>query len=273
MENLKQSLNWEIKLKEIQIPGKKGKNPIALLRSDDDSLLSIRTERYHPVYNSDLMILKERVRRTRAFIFKGFQEFQNGKRILAFFENHRELKLCGQDVKDYLIIGNSNDASSKFFIGTSNYMYRCENQFSAKIRTFERRHDVPFNPNLIDIEELFISYEMGRRNLYQQMERMSHVRVDRTLPRRLALQLLDIHHSDHIECIFPKNKQLDLLISCMENEMDALGPTLWGVFNGVTRYTSNHLNGNPGFGIVNGLGEKMNREAKSFLMKSIENIL
>jgi hypothetical protein len=34
----------------------------------------------------------------------------------------------------------------------------------------------------------------------------------------------------------------------------------------VTRYPSNHLKGNPGFGVVNGLGEKMNREAMGILI-------
>ena len=269
MENLTQTLSWEIETKEIQIPGKKGKGPVALLRSDDHSLLSIRTDRYHPVYNADLLILKERILNTGAFSFKGFQVFQNGKRILAFFENRRELQLCGQDVKDYLIIGNSNDASSKFFIGTSNYMYRCENQFSDKIRTFERRHDVPFDPYLIDIDELIYSYDKGRRKLYRKMEQLSTIQIDRDLPRRLALQLLEIQLSDSNEFTYPKKKQLNILLDCMQTEMQDLGPTLWGVFNGVTRYTSNHLNGNPGFGIVNGLGEKMNREAMRILSSTL----
>lgn len=61
------------------------------------------------------------------------------------------------------------------------------------------------------------------------------------------------------------NKQTLLLLDCIEREILDLGPTLWGVFNGVTRYTSNHLKGTQGFGVVNGLGEKMNREALGFI--------
>ncbi len=61
------------------------------------------------------------------------------------------------------------------------------------------------------------------------------------------------------------NKQTILFLKCIEEEILDLGPTLWGVFNGVTRYTSNHLKGKPGFGVVNGKGEEMNRKAMELI--------
>jgi len=159
---------------------------------------------------------------------------------------------------------------NKLFVSTSNYMFRCENQFSEKIRSFEKRHNRPFNINEIKIEEIIHSYDEGRRNLYLKMERLKEVQVDMKLIQQLAIQLLGTESrkeqvNDRSQ--LKGNKQTILLLNCIEQEILDLGPTLWGVFNGVTRYTSNHLKGKPGFGVVNGKGEEMNRVAMKFLMR------
>ena len=265
-----ETLTWEIEAQPIHIPGQRELAQKALVRSDNGKLLGIRSKHYYPVFNRDLEAIKERILRTNAFDFKGYQEFQGGKRILSFYENkQKNLQICGENVKDYLIVGNSNDASSKLFVGTSNFMFRCENQFSEKIRAYERRHDRPFNINEIRIDRLIQSYEIGRRNLYRKMERLKKAEANIELIQQLALQLMGtIEQTDRLEKAIPKKrKQTLLLLDCIETEIKDLGPNLWGVFNGVTRYTSNYLKGNPGFGVVNGLGEKMNREAMEFLNK------
>lgn len=273
MKELAQKLNWDVEIQSIQIPGREESNRYALLRSDDKSLIGIRSDRYHPVYNSDMELIKERVLETEGFSFKGYEEFQNGKRILAFFENKRkDLQLCGQDVKDYLIIGNSHDTSSKLFVGTSNFMYRCENQFTEKIRTIEHKHNRIFDIDKLQINEIIQTYELGRRNLYGKMERLKQTEANMGLIQHLAITLLGSEQkNDRLEVnqSLKNNERTIQLLHCIETEILDLGPTLWGVFNGVTRYTSNHLKGKQGFGVVNGLGERMNREALNLLNQNI----
>lgn len=267
------TLEWEIETKPIHIPGQTNVAQKALVRSDNGELLGIRSKHYYPVFNRDLEAIKERILKTEGFTFKGHQEFQGGKRILSFYENKCDnLTICGEDVKDYLIIGNSSDASSKLFVGTSNYMFRCENQFSEKIRAYERRHDRPFNINDIRIEEIIETYEIGRKDLYGKMEQLQSVEANMEIIHALAVKLLKTEkRTDRIGTseMIKNTPQHVQFLKCIETEIRDLGPTLWGVFNGVTRYTSNHLKGNPGFGVVNGLGEKINREALLFLHKSI----
>ena len=169
---LKKELGWEIEVLPVQIKGRTEVVNKALVRSDDRKLIGIRSKYYHPVFNRDLEAIKKKILKTGGFRFKGYEEFNRGKRILSFFENKNQFKLCGERVQDYLIIGNSNDGSSKLFIGTSNYMYRCENQFSEKIRAFERRHYRRFNIDDIRIDEILETYENGRQDLYYKMEKL-----------------------------------------------------------------------------------------------------
>ncbi len=90
-----------------------------------------------------------------------------------------------------------------------------------------------------------------------------------SLIQHLALTLLvSEQKNDRLEVnqSLKNNDRTIQLLYCIETEILDLGPTLWGVFNGVTRYTSNHLKGKQGFGVVNGLGERMNREALNLLL-------
>lgn len=268
MNQMTQQLTWEVEIEELVLPGNRKTDRFALTRSDNGEFLSIRSDRYHPVFNKDLELIRERLVDCSGFRFKGYQEFQNGKRILAFFENPSEnLQICGQEVKDYLIIGNSHDTSSKLFVGTSNYMFRCENQFSQKIRAFERRHDQPFNIDEISISTILNNYEYGRRNLYQRMGVLHQIPADPILIDQLIFQLFGyLERTDRQENIYPReSEQTRLLRDCIYREIGDLGMNRWALFNGVTRYTSNHLKGNPGFGIVNGIGERFNREAMRVL--------
>ena len=272
MKELTQHLNWEVQIEELALPGNRKTNRFALTRSDNGECLSIRSDRYYPVFNKDLEDIRERIVSRNGFRFKGYQEFQNGKRILAFYENPSEnLQICGQKVKDYLIIGNSHDTSSKLFVGTSNYMMRCENQFSEKIRAFERRHDQPFDIHKLQLEEILANYESGRRALYRRMERLQMVRSTDEVIKELVLQLMgSMERTDRLEdplLMLRYDEKTLLLLECIHHEIGDLGPNLWAVFNGVTRYTSNHLKGKPGFGIVNGRGEQLNRGAMKFLNK------
>jgi hypothetical protein len=268
MEELTQHLNWEVQIEELVLTDNRKTDRFALTRSDNGDLLGIRSERYHPVFNKDLEDIRERLVAQSGFQFQGYQEFQNGKRILAFYENPSEkLQICDQEVKDYLIIGNSHDTSSKLFVGTSNYMIRCENQFSEKIRAFEHRHDQPFNINEINIVNILNNYEVGREKLYKRMEYLRRRSANQNVIDHLIIQLFGaLENTDRLEQAIPKDtEQTQLLRDCIHREIQDLGMNYWALFNGVTRYTSNHLKGNPGFGIVNGKGERLNRDAMRVL--------
>jgi len=269
--SMKTELGWEVHTKQIELGGHILKDRVALMRSDNDEILGIRSNNYHPFTNRNMQELVDRISDFGGFRFQGYSEFGGGRKILAFFQNQESnLKLCGQDVKDYLIIGNSHDASSKLFVGTSNYMFRCENQFSEKIRTFERRHDRYVSAHDIPIDRIIRSYQMGRQALYERMAKFQQVKVDYRTIQDLKANLFatEIEILDTKEFIKVKetsrSKKFD---EALAREISELGNTLWGLFNGVTRYTSSEI-GNS-FGNASGAAEKMNRAAMKFCMERL----
>jgi exonuclease VII small subunit len=273
-KTMQKQLNWEVVLQPVRTKTGILKDRVALTRNDNGQLLGVRSDRYRPFFNRELELLVQRIAAKPGFEFKGYEEFRDGKRILAFFKNtQKNFLLCGEKVDDYLIIGNSHDASSKLFVATSNYMFRCQNQFSEKIRAFEQRHTKGLNSDDIQIEELIATYEEGRRALYQKMERLQKVKIDLDLIHHLACELLETEKETDTIAQGTKlvnSKKNVLFLNCIEQEIKVLGPTLWGLFNGITKYTSNHLKGMQGFGTTNGSGEEMNRKALKFCMKQLQ---
>ena len=108
----------------------------------------------------------------------------------------------------------------------------------------------------------------GRQDLYRNMERLEATPAKMDLMNSLGPILLNpnLHKENKEKLTCQEEKQLILFYDCLKREVGELGFNLWGILNGVTRYTSNHLTGNKGFGVVNGRGERLNRQAMKYLM-------
>jgi hypothetical protein len=102
--NMQQQLNWELDIKPVFVPDIENNGSQALVRSDNGLLLGIRSKNYYPVFNRDMELIKDRILSSNLFSFKGYEEFQKGKRILAFFENRGQFQTVwpgGKGLFDY----------------------------------------------------------------------------------------------------------------------------------------------------------------------------
>jgi hypothetical protein len=253
MKNLKKTFNWEVIENPVFINGVQHPKKKALMRSDTGAILSINSNRYRVFSNQKFERLIDRLVNLSGFEFMGYEEFQHGKRVLGFLKNTRpNLKICGQAVKDYLVIGNSHDGSSKIFIGTSNFIFRCENQFTEKIRTYELTHIHELDFSDQDLTRLLDVYEHSRRNYYRSMEQLSLVPLTNDMVKELVNKLLQTEQSafakSEVVNRYPMNDQMTnkerMFRESIVKETAALGNNLWGLFNGVTHYATHHINSN-----------------------------
>ena len=253
MKNLKKTFNWEVIENPVFINGIQHPKKKALMRSDTGAILSINSNRYRVFSNQKFERLIDRLVNLSGFEFMGYEEFQNGKRVLGFLKNTRpNLKICGQAVKDYLVIGNSHDGSSKIFIGTSNFIFRCENQFTEKIRTYELTHIHELDFSDQDLTRLLDVYEHSRRNYYRSMEQLSLVPLTNDMVKELVNKLLQTEQPAFAKSDLENRSPLPPQLSNKERmfresivkETAALGNNLWGLFNGVTHYATHHINSN-----------------------------
>ena len=253
MKNLEKTFNWEVIESPVVINGREQSNKKALMRSDTGDILSIKSNRYRVFSNQQFGQLIDRLVKLSGFEFMGYEEFQNGKRVLGFLKNTRpNLKICEQAVKDYLVIGNSHDGSSKIFIGTSNFIFRCENQFTEKIRTYELTHIHELDFSDQDLTRLLDVYEHSRRNYYRSMEQLSLVPMTNDMVKELVNKLLQneqptVAKRELDNKSLMKNQMTNkerLFRESIVKETAALGNNLCGLFNGVTHYATHHIKSN-----------------------------
>ena len=254
------SLDWDVITQPLYddagqiIPGYK-----QIKNSETGSTLHVCKDSYTPISNHVLKELANTLGKQFDFRLDGFASFKGGKKVLAYLKNNQPVKLAGFPCKDYLIIGNSHDGSTAFFVGASNFLYRCENMFSSTTRQWRVNHRSGASNKLGDLVDVYDMYFNEKTQMYEQVDRMTSVPVNRETKLNFADEILKIEEPKYMSTRM-ENIRLELRGS-IDQECAILGDNVFGLFNGVTHYTSHALNsrsavlGNP-FGHANTLNQR-----------------
>jgi len=262
------TLNWEITEQPVQtvfngnivtIEGHK-----ALARNDNGKVLSIKKDSYNPLPNGRFMEIAELIKKYSGFELTGYQEYKEGAKVLGYLKNNGDVqKIGGHVIEDYMLIGNSFDGSTSFFSGCVTELLRCTNQFGRINQVSRIRHtsgnEVKINEFLEQIKQHF----KARSFMYNSFNRMGEKIVSDELFEKALNYILEIDVNTEIST--RKANQKELLASCITAESRELGKNVWGLFNGVTWYTTHELNSKEKVkGNIFGTPYKINERAFEF---------
>ncbi len=270
----KESLSWDIKVHPLKTITGLETGTRAILRNDNNAVLSYVSARYRPLPNRELHRLCRAIERSGNYRIAGFDEFQGGRLVMAFIRNLSPgLKMNGLALAEYLVIGNSHDKTRKLFIGTTQNLIRCENQFSSVAPLYKAIHRGRFDFHDGIIRELTDQYESGRKALYTGMEALERKKVNTDLINKLVVYLLN---TDRVFPDHAKAKELIassqgiLLQKSISRETKELGMNAFGLLNGVTWYTSHEIrNPKKHFGNLSGVAKELNDKAFHFCTELI----
>jgi hypothetical protein len=269
---LKPTLNWDIRMEPLIINNTINIGKMAIVRNDSNKLLSIVGDKYEPVSNAKLMHFTNALTKTDEFELMGFDELNEGKIVLAFLKNKQpNLKINGFLNEEYLFIGNSFDGTKRFHIGTASSLVRCANQFSTALKVFSKKHNSLLNMNDETVRDILSIYNEKKQTFYNTFEEMESVRVD----ERIVQQLIKEVHlmlSYDSKAIKPKDwtssPAMITLHNAIQREMKDLGKNAFGLFNGVTWYTTHEMrNSEAHQSMINGNANRINQKAYSFCSK------
>lgn len=256
MSNLKSEINWDILTQPIfdgeMSVGSNGlisrdnqiKGFNSIRRNDNQSVLHVTQDTYHPMTIESFTERVESISRASGFPILGYDDtFKGGKIILAYLENKSEsFKIGDHTIKDYLVVGTSFDGSKAFFVGTTTVLLRCTNQFSSVAKLVKVRHTKHMNKRIDEADTYLNSYLNNREKMYEKFNRYGNVQIDDEVKEQLANFLLNIKETDTLEEISTKKiNQKSVLINAINKETKEIGNNLWGLFNGVTWYTTHDL--------------------------------
>jgi Domain of unknown function (DUF932) len=246
MQNLTQNtaaqgLKWEIVEKPIFSNNRPVTGYKALFRDDNDGLLNVAKKSYTPTTNARFVEVVERMSDITGFPVKCYDEFEGGRKVLAFLECTEPIKVLDYDFQDFMLIGNSHDSSTGFFIGNSSKMIRCSNRFSKVFRQLQVHHTRHHDAKIDQLLGYFQTFMAERKKLFGQMETFAKIEIDDTLKQSLVERLARMTHEERLgtkELSTRKENIVNDLWRSIDKECLALGDNLFGLLNGITHYTT-----------------------------------
>lgn len=241
------NLNWRVNSEPIQTESGliiNGYN--ALIREDTNDVLSVRTDSYFPYQNQELMELLFQVsNQTGLQVHKG-GFFGKGEKVFIQLKSN-DLRLGSDRIEGYLTGINSFDGSTSLAFGPSNLTISCQNKFFAAFKELDTK--VRHTKNMvIRVDEICRSLEMvlvEEQKVFDNIVRLSETRFDDVVKDRITKHLFNIKKEvdlNDVDSISGKTRNsLARFHMDLDGELRDKGDNLWGLFSGVTFYSTHSM--------------------------------
>ncbi len=264
MEN---SLNdWEIVEAPLFANFKQVEGYKAILRSDTNEILHVAKNTYTPTTNARFIETAQALSKVTGYEIEMISEVEKGKKALAFLRVNDPMRIGGHNFTEWLMLGNSHDGSTGFFIGNSSIMARCSNRFTKTFRQLQVYHTVNHDERINKIVRSFEDYKEQRTRFIDTLGEYIDYEIIEEDKQNLVNIIAnvtpeEIEHPDRISTR-KTNIICDLHLS-IGDECRALGNNLFGLFNGITHYTTHKRKDNKKV-FCNALGANNEVNQKAF---------
>lgn len=276
-------LSWEVKEEAILRDGKKTGWKHLINTSIEDpveQILDTVKDSWKPIHNEKFMEVAEQLCHSSGFKLVGYQDFQNGKKVMAYLESDAQT-IEESDV--YMVIGNSHIHGFSAFTGAVQRIYRCENMFSTRNRQYKIPHtkeaNIRFDSLQKRIEYFYKDVEQYNR-FCEQAGNFDIVWNKHTLMPYMA-EVLGIHYNPSSEEFTYRSKPLSTKLSNKVNafkeslitEGKQLGKNAYALHQGCTYFTTHKFSQakvQNTFGNMFNSANEMNQRSLSYLKKMIQ---
>lgn len=239
-------LNWEVSKEPIQtVSGIEIPDKIAIMRTDTEKVLGIHGPNYDPYQNYELMELLHKIGESTGLKVHSGGLFKEGAKIWFQLKSDN-LSLNGDTIEGYLSGFNSFDGSSSLGFGNSSKTVSCENTWWAAYREVKTklRHSLSMRPK---IEEILANIDIvlqQEQKLFREITMLSETAMTETQKDLVTCLLFNLDQEEYLneyELSTRKKNQLEDFRNDLRTEIAHKGDTLWGLFSGVTRYTTHTM--------------------------------
>lgn len=244
------NLNWNVRSEKVQTESGlilDGYN--ALVREDTNVALSVRGEGYYPYQNHELVELLDRVSGLTGLSIHRGGFFGDGQKVFIQLKSNN-LRLGNDRIEGYLTGINSFDGTTSLAFGPSNITISCQNKFFASFR--EMQSKVRHTKNMVmRVDEICRRLEGvldEEKILFDKIVRLSETPFDQAIKDSVTRKLfnidkdVDLNDMDSISGV-TRNKLSRYYVD-LNGELQGKGENMWGLFSGVTKYTTHSLTKN-----------------------------
>lgn len=240
-------LNWSVRTESIQtesgivIPNKK-----SIIRNDTNDYLSICSDDYYPYQNEELINLLEKVSGLTGLDIVKCGFFGNGEKVFVQMKSDN-LTLGTDRIEGFMTGINSFDGSTSLSFGPSNVTISCSNTFYSSYKQLENK--VRHTKNMVvRVDEICRNVESvldEEKVIFDNIIQLSETRFDDIIKDDVVRKLFNIKKEINLKddesiSTVTRNKMSRFYID-LNGELQQKGDNLWGLFSGVTKYTTHSM--------------------------------
>ena len=245
----KTGLNWSVRTEKIQTEsGITIPKSMGIIREDTNTVIGLHTESYHPYQNEQMMELLYRVTKTSGHELLEVHSggtFKNGGRVFVQLKSN-DLKLGSDKIEGYITGVNSFDGSTSLGFGPSSKTISCQNTFFGVYKGLEKvRHTKSLEIKVEEICRRIDGVIEEEKQIFDNIIKLSETRFDDVIKESVLRKLFDIDKNidirDDESLSTLKRNQLSRYYIDLNGELQQKGDNLWGLFSGVTKYTTHSI--------------------------------
>ncbi len=240
-------LDWSVRTENLQtasgiiIPDK-----IGIIREDDSTVLGIHSSGYVPYQNEQMMELLYKVSNKTGLEIHSGGLFNGGGKVYVQLKSD-DLRLGTDRIEGYITGINSFDGSTSLSFGPSSKTISCQNTFWGAYRDMKNkvRHTKSLEIRVEEIVQEINKVEQVERQMFDNIVRLSETRigqgnVDDVIRKLFNIDRnVDFRKEDSISTV-TQNKLSRFYVD-LNGEVQEKGDNLWGLFSGVTKYTTHSM--------------------------------
>lgn len=242
----KTGLNWKVNTESLQtVSGIEIPDRIALVREDTHQVLGIHTNSYVPYQNEELLDLLYKISQQSGLVLHTGGCFKGGEKVWFQLKSN-DLNLGNDIIKGYVSGFNSFDGRTSLAFGNASVTVSCQNTFWRGYRQVQTklRHSAMMKPRIEEILRDIDKVLNEEKTMFNEIQRMGNKTLDPKVQELITKMLFDISVEERLDSpdlSTNKKNKLEKFTYDLGIELGQKGDNLWGLFSGVTRYTTHSM--------------------------------
>ena len=241
-------LNWEVVKKPLMYSGQctpEANNGLhdtpyyALVRSDNGEVLNSVSKSYTPTQNYTIIETMRNIAKDNDLEIVAALSLHGCRKIAVQMQRYNNITLIGGErTQEYIYAMNSHDGSCSLKFGFMNKVMFCQNQFawmsSNAFASYRHTKSIQDKVGLLSGMINFEDHDSKIADL--------HDFATQSVTKQLIEDTVNyLISTDRVDKISSRLKnQREQLQQCIQLEMYRVGHNRWGLFNGVTQFTTHH---------------------------------
>lgn len=241
-------LDWEVKKEKLILPDGTDSGFYGVVRQDTRHTFGTCKDSYETFQNAELLDLINTAANNLGLRVDKGGSFKNGALPYLQIETGR-LTGIGENndqIEKYVTAINSHDGSCSLKWGLYNRTISCSNQLWSLKQNLQNsvKHTTNMRFKIQEIMESIEKSQEAEKTLYEIYFKFAQEPMQRSHTEMLVKTALDIDLNEKQDELsqYQKNRLYDLS-GAIQRETNEKGSTLWGLFSGLTYYTTHLLPG------------------------------